>query len=75
MAKDLLYGIDARNALIAGVDKLADTVKITLEWKAAPSTATTWVNTLIYAFLLVLTILFLIFMHTPAKPVKRPQKK
>ena len=30
MAKDLLYGIDARNALIAGVDKLADTVKITL---------------------------------------------
>ena len=30
MAKDLLYGIEARNALIAGVDKLADTVKITL---------------------------------------------
>ncbi len=30
MAKDLVYGIDARNALIAGVDKLADTVKITL---------------------------------------------
>ncbi len=30
MSKDLLYGIDARNALIAGVDKLADTVKITL---------------------------------------------
>ena len=30
MAKDILYGIDARNALIAGVDKLADTVKITL---------------------------------------------
>mgnify|MGYP003483833825 CR=1 FL=1 len=30
MAKDLYYGIDARNALIAGVDKLANTVKITL---------------------------------------------
>ena len=30
MSKDLLYGIDARNALIAGVDKLANTVKITL---------------------------------------------
>ncbi|MBE6627215.1 MAG: chaperonin GroEL [Ruminococcaceae bacterium] len=30
MAKDILYGIDARNALIAGVDKLANTVKITL---------------------------------------------
>ena len=30
MAKDILYGMDARNALIRGVDKLADTVKITL---------------------------------------------
>ncbi len=30
MAKDILYGIEARNALIAGVDKLANTVKITL---------------------------------------------
>ena len=30
MAKDILNGIDARNALINGVDKLADTVKITL---------------------------------------------
>jgi chaperonin GroEL len=30
MAKDLYYGIDARNALLRGVDKLADTVKITL---------------------------------------------
>ncbi|MBQ2866949.1 MAG: chaperonin GroEL [Firmicutes bacterium] len=30
MSKDLLYGIDARNALIAGVDKLANTVKITM---------------------------------------------
>ena len=30
MAKDLLYGIEARNALVRGVDKLADTVKITL---------------------------------------------
>ena len=30
MAKDMYYGIDARNALLRGVDKLADTVKITL---------------------------------------------
>ncbi|MBQ8718777.1 MAG: chaperonin GroEL, partial [Clostridia bacterium] len=30
MAKDILYGIEARNALIRGVDKLANTVKITL---------------------------------------------
>jgi len=30
MAKDILYGIEARNALQRGVDKLADTVKITL---------------------------------------------
>ena len=30
MAKNLIYGIEARNALLRGVDKLADTVKITL---------------------------------------------
>ncbi len=30
MAKDILYGIEARNALARGVDKLANTVKITL---------------------------------------------
>lgn len=30
MAKQLLYGEDARKALSAGIDKLADTVKITL---------------------------------------------
>ena len=30
MAKEILYGIEARNALVRGVDKLADTVKITL---------------------------------------------
>ena len=30
MAKNILYGIEARNALVRGVDKLADTVKITL---------------------------------------------
>ena len=30
MAKDIIYGIEARNALSRGVDKLADTVKITL---------------------------------------------
>ena len=30
MAKEIKQGVDARNALMAGVDKLADTVKITL---------------------------------------------
>ena len=30
MAKNILYGTEARNALLAGVDKLANTVKITL---------------------------------------------
>ncbi len=30
MAKDIKYGEDARKALQAGIDKLADTVKITL---------------------------------------------
>ena len=30
MAKNILYGSEARSALLAGVDKLADTVKITL---------------------------------------------
>ena len=30
MAKDILYGIEARNALMNGINKLADTVKITL---------------------------------------------
>ena len=30
MAKDILYGMEARGALVRGVDKLANTVKITL---------------------------------------------
>ncbi len=30
MAKDIIYGTDARNSLLKGIDKLADTVKITL---------------------------------------------
>ncbi|MDD6094204.1 MAG: chaperonin GroEL [Clostridia bacterium] len=30
MAKDIIYGTEAREALIAGVDKLANTVKITM---------------------------------------------
>ena len=30
MAKNILYGIEARNALLRGVDQLADTVIITL---------------------------------------------
>lgn len=55
--------------------QVINTVKIILEWKATPSASATWLDTLIYAFLLVLTILFLAFMHTPAKLVKRPKKK
>ena len=30
MAKEILYGIEARDALCRGIDKLANTVKITL---------------------------------------------
>ena len=30
MAKDIIYGEEARKSLQAGIDKLADTVKITL---------------------------------------------
>lgn len=30
MAKDIIYGEEARKALQAGIDTLADTVKITL---------------------------------------------
>lgn len=30
MSKEIMYGIDARNALLRGVDRLADTVKITM---------------------------------------------
>lgn len=30
MAKDIIYGVEARNAFLRGVDKLADTVKITM---------------------------------------------
>ena len=33
MAKEILYGIEARNALVRGIDKLADTVKITMDPK------------------------------------------
>ena len=31
MAKEIKHSADARQALIAGVNKLADTVKVTLE--------------------------------------------
>ena len=30
MSKEIKFGVDARNALLAGVDQLADTVKVTL---------------------------------------------
>ena len=35
MAKDIIYGEDARKALQTGIDKLANTVKITLALRAA----------------------------------------
>lgn len=37
MAKEIKYNADARNAIVAGIDKLADTVKITLDRKAEMS--------------------------------------
>lgn len=33
MAKEIKYGIDARKALEEGVNKLANTVRVTLEMK------------------------------------------
>ncbi len=33
MAKEIAYGEDSRKALLAGINKLADTVKITLAQK------------------------------------------
>ena len=35
MSKDIMYGEDARKALLAGIDKLADTVKLPLDQKDA----------------------------------------
>ena len=36
MAKEIKYGIDARKALEAGVNQLADTVRVTLGPAGAP---------------------------------------
>lgn len=55
--------------------QVINTVKIILEWTTTPNTVTMWVNTIIYVFLLILTILFLVFMHSPVKAVKHSKKK
>ena len=38
MAKQILYGNEARAALQAGIDKLSDTVKVTLNGPLSPIT-------------------------------------
>ena len=55
--------------------QVINTVKIFLEWRSVQSPVIVWVDTAIYAFLFVLTILFLAFLHSPAKPIKRTKKK
>lgn len=50
-------------------------LKIILEWRTAASTVTTWVNTLICVFLIVLTLLYLAFMHPLVKPATQAKKK
>ena len=55
--------------------QIINTVKIFLEWRAMSNAVTTWANTVIYVFLLVLTVLFLIFMHRPTKPVNQSNKE
>ena len=50
MAKQILYGIEARNALLRGVDNLADPVNITLGPKGRnvvldKNTAHRWLST------------------------------
>lgn len=52
-----------------------NTVKIILEWRVAQNAAITGVNTVVYVFLLVLTILFLSFLHCPAKHVEDSGEK
>jgi hypothetical protein len=55
--------------------QIINTVKIVLEWKSMSGMVATWVNTVIYAFLLVLTVLFLIFMHRSTQPVNQSNKQ
>ena len=37
MAKQIVYGEDARKALLSGIDQLANTVKVTMGRRAAMS--------------------------------------
>lgn len=55
--------------------QVINTIKIILEWRVAGGTAVTWANTVIYIFLLTLTILFLSFLHSPAKTVHFKKRK
>lgn len=45
-----------------------NSVKIILEWGTMGCTASTWVNSAIYMFSLILTVMFLVFLHSPRKP-------
>lgn len=49
---------------------IINSVKIILEWKSTQGSAITLANTVIYIFLLALTILYLFFLHHRSKPVK-----
>ena len=44
-----------------------NSVKIILEWIAIGSMAFTWVDSVIYVFSLILTVMFLVFLHSPRK--------
>ena len=55
--------------------QMVNTVKIFLEWRSMQSLAVVCLDTAIYMFLLVLTILFLVFLHVPAKPDEQAKKK
>ena len=46
MAKQIIYGEEARKALLGGINKLADTVKITLGPKGRNSSRTTALQSL-----------------------------
>lgn len=55
--------------------QIVNTVKVFLEWRRAQSLAIVCIDTAIYMFLLVLTVLFLVFLHVPTKPTEQAKKK
>ena len=55
--------------------QMINTIKIVLEWNSVQSIVIVWVDTAIYVFLFVLTILFLAFLHAPAKRIKQTREK